>query len=393
MGIIGYIFLLIIPYLIGICISDRAVPLIQNLTIGTGSGTDDGPRTAGDWGSLVKENSNNVADAAEVNAFENIRFVIHRNGEATPCGHTVIPFSEAMVQYNAVPAATGGGQKSLGGKLPLSESSLNHMDKYQLDHLLTSIFGKYALPLSSCGVEEVPPDIQGPRRRTWGRGEDYKIDGVDSQFLTFCDMGQDHTTILPDHDRLLEIYTNNVNTLPCHFHTREGLRFTSYNQLVTYASQQLEKAVKEQSQPEKEECTMSEDGSSVCLSAPPTTMSDGTTRTILADVHLYAVPAGRPFVFAPSYVGEVFEISHVKPKSEKPISLKVMSVSPRVFDILNFFDTQESDAIVKKALAETSESHRIKRSSTGASGYNLNSQRTSENGFDTHGETAIVVKK
>lgn len=294
---------------------------------------------------------------------------------------------------------------------------MNHqMNKYQLDHFLTSVFGKHALPLSSCGVEQVPPDIQGSSRKTWGRGEGYKIDGVDSQFLTFCDMGPDHTTILPDHDLLLEIvswdstsanHNNNggggaggdmvVNTLPCHFHTREGLRFTSYQQLVTYVQQQREKILPQQQEntierdnEEEQECTISDDdGSSVCHS---TTLSEDTIIN-LVDVHLYAVPAGRPFVFAPSFVGEVFEISHVTPKSEKPISLKVMSVSPRVFDILNFFDVDESDAIVTKALAETSETHRIKRSSTGASGYNLNSQRTSENGFDTHGETAIIVKK
>ena len=35
----------------------------------------------------------------------------------------------------------------------------------------------------------------------------------------------------------------------------------------------------------------------------------------------------------------------------------------------------------------------MKRSTTGASGYNLNSKRTSENGFDTHGKEAMVVKR
>ena len=64
----------------------------------------------------------------------------------------------------------------------------------------------------------------------------------------------------------------------------------------------------------------------------------------------------------------------------------------RVFDVVNFFEEDESKAIVDKALRETSESHRIKRSSTGATGYNVNTQRTSENGFDTHGTTAVAVK-
>jgi len=35
----------------------------------------------------------------------------------------------------------------------------------------------------------------------------------------------------------------------------------------------------------------------------------------------------------------------------------------------------------------------MKRSSTGASGYNVNSQRTSDNGFDTNGKVAVDVKR
>lgn len=99
-------------------------------------------------------------------------------------------------------------------------------------------------------------------------------------------------------------------------------------------------------------------------------------------------------MFAPAYVGEIFRISHVRhPLNPEPVTLRVMSVSPKVFDVVDFFHEDESKAIVDKALKETSESHRIKRSSTGASGYNVNRQRTSENGFDTHGATAIEVKK
>ena len=67
----------------------------------------------------------------------------------------------------------------------------------------------------------------------------------------------------------------------------------------------------------------------------------------------------------------------------------VVLLLDRVLDVINFFQEGESRAIVNKALNEKSESHRIKRSSTGASGYNVNNQRTSENGFDTHGEAAI----
>jgi hypothetical protein len=111
-------------------------------------------------------------------------------------------------------------------------------------------------------------------------------------------------------------------------------------------------------------------------------------------LHLYAVPAGRVFMFAPSHIGEIIDLPHVTGGDpDKPVYLEVLSVSPRVFDLVNFFSKDESATIVERALEETSESHRIKRSSTGASGYTVNSGRTSESGFDTNGPTAMTLKK
>jgi hypothetical protein len=98
-------------------------------------------------------------------------------------------------------------------------------------------------------------------------------------------------------------------------------------------------------------------------------------------------------MFAPTFVGEIFHLPHVEGADEKDIYLEVISLSPRVFDIFNFFSRDESQAIVDRAIAEQSNSHKIKRSSTGASGYNLNAKRTSESGFDTHGPTSVKVKK
>jgi hypothetical protein len=345
--------ILIIPYLVGLAISDLVLPDTANTkvkSIGT------------EKFSKLKLQETQPSPSPKINIFENIRFAIHRNGEKKPCGHTTVILPDALAKLNIEE-----------GGLP---NSFDKMSLYELDNLLTASIGKHALPTSACGVEKAPPEIKGKKRMTWGRGEAYRIEGIDSQLLTYCDMGEEHTPILPDHDRLKEIITNGVNSYPCHFHTREGLRFTTYQQLVDYIQQQKLQSGREQ------ECSVGEDGTQVCSESHK-----------MFDVDLYAVPAGRPFVFAPSFIGEVFEIPHVTPKSEKPISLVVMSLSPRVFDVLNFFDNEESDAIVAKALAETSETHKIKRSSTGASGYNLNSQRTSENGFDTHGKTAIVVKK
>jgi hypothetical protein len=112
------------------------------------------------------------------------------------------------------------------------------------------------------------------------------------------------------------------------------------------------------------------------------------------ELHLYAVPAGRVFMFAPSHVGQVIALPHITggdPK--KPVELHVLSVQPRIFDITNFFTRDESNEIVRRAVEETRETHRIKRSSTGATGYNINQQRTSESGFDTEGATAMTLKR
>lgn len=190
-----------------------------------------------------------------------------------------------------------------------------------------------------------------------------------SSFLKYCDMGLDRTPIQLDHGRLRRLPGN--LSYPCHFHTREGRRVTSLKMLGELARDV---------QREDGECKAGEEG--VCANA------DGK-----AELHLYAVPAGRVFMFAPKHVGEIFELPHVKGLPDLPVYLEVLSLSPRVFDIYNFFSREESSTIVAKALAETSETHRMKRSSTGASGYNVNSQRTSENGFDTHGKEAQAVKR
>ena len=125
---------------------------------------------------------------------------------------------------------------------------------------------------------------------------------------------------------------------------------------------------------------------------------DESTQTCVASttkkaVHLYSVPAGRVFMFAPSYVGEIFHLPHVPGASDKTIYLEVMSLSPRVFDVFNFFNREESKQLVDRAIAEKSESHRIKRSTTGAGDKSVNSRRTSESGFDTSGKTALKIKR
>jgi len=348
-------FFVIIPYLVGLAISDRVFSGSND--IGMERFTD----TSGRW----------------IDPFQAVTFAIHRNGEPEPCSETIPSVSLAQ----AILDMTNENDMI---------SKLSSLSKYELDHYLTAALAKFLLPgqnsmgipsTQTCGPEHPPESVKGYKRRTWGRGENYVIDGVDSPFLTFCDMGEDHTPVLPDHNELIPVEsTSGVTTLPCHFHTREGMRITSYQQLVDFVQTKKDSL-------RNDECIVSNDGPTInsctALNQGPSTLS----------IHIYAVPAGRIFMFAPSYVGEIFEIEHVPSKIDQPISLKVMSLSPKVFDVINFFDKDESKDIVSKAIAETSESHKMKRSSTGASGYNVNNQRTSENGFDTHGKTAMIVKR
>lgn len=344
---------IVIPYIIGIALSSTILPHVSSFI------------------SVIEASSAGAQEASPPPG--GLSFAIHRNGEVSPCGSTIDDLQTTLIAI--LP------QDFIKNK----QNKLRNLDlpKHEVDFLLTTSFGKYLLPMSQCGPEQVPEQIKGNKRKTWGRGEDYKIEGVDSSFLNFCDMGEERTPILHDHDHLVPVVTggdtdldnesvNGVKTLPCHFHTREGLRITSLDQLMDLSS-------KNAFSHQNADCDMTE-GDQTCQM--PNT------------IHLYAVPAGRLFMFAPAYVGEVFRLEHLNNLINKePVTLRVLSVSPRVFDVINFFGEDESKAIVDKALKETSESHRIKRSSTGASGYNVNSQRTSENGFDTHGSTAVAVKK
>jgi hypothetical protein len=197
-----------------------------------------------------------------------------------------------------------------------------------------------------------------------------------SSMLKFCDMGVDRTTVQLDHGSLIDV--PGVGTKPCHFHTREGVRVTGLGQLAGLARA----AAAATTTALAGECA----NSGTCDVALTTTNRRG-------ELHLYAVQAGRQFMFAPKYVGEVFDLPHVSVPRNLPVRLEVISIVPKVFDVYNFFGREESAAIVDKALKETSDTHKMKRSSTGASGYSVNSQRTSENGFDTHGSVAQAVKR
>jgi hypothetical protein len=345
-----------LPYLVGCFLSSFILPedVVQNWIAPTvSSWTSDRALTdavAGASASVLsskceKRFQSLLGLQKDQNPFQDISIVIHRNGEATSCGNAV-------------------SESRFLDELRKNYATLNQdndecpaiLDKYQVESFLTKTLHQM---VDTC----VSTEKTGKKR-----------DG----FLGFCDMGPKKTPILLDHKNLVPVVhggPRNKTSLPCRFHTREGLRIAQLSQLTHMA----------QTSPEQEcESSATEGGGDQTCSAkegPPT------------EIHLYAVPAGRPYMFAPSYVGEIFHLPHVEGSDEKRIYLEVLSLNPRVFDVFNFFSRDESQELVDRAEAEKSESHRIKRSSTGASGYNINSRRTSESGFDTHGKMAVKVKK
>ena len=177
--------------------------------------------------------------------------------------------------------------------------------------------------------------------------------------------------------------------LPCRFYSREVLRIQNLEQLKVM----VEKAKKAPLQ----SCANPQDGDET--DAAENNCDDNApsvSPTSSPDIHLYAVPAGRVFHFAPAYVGETFHLDHLTllPDVTKPIVLKVLATSPKIFDILHVFTEEEAAIVVKRALAETSPTHKIQRSTTGSGGVaEVFNKRTSESGFDTHGQVALALKK
>ena len=267
-----------------------------------------------------------------------IDFVLHRNGEPSKCGSASIP--------------------SITNLLNEYDIDSNSMNKYDVETFLTRAFAENIDDAASCGSVDNHTAPEG--------------------ILSFCDMGVDRTPILLDHDRLVRLPGG---SLPCRWYTREGLRIKSLGQLEEMAAAAWSKNMQQQCE--------SSDTDQQCVQANE---SEGKSSVQL---HLYGVPAGRVFMFAPEYVGEIFDLSHLtlNPFKDNPIYLKVLSTNPRVFDVVNFFTGEEADEIVKRALEETSPSHKMHRSTTGTTEYSIFNKRTSSNAFDTHGLTAIKLKK
>mmetsp|Transcript_21825 Transcript_21825/g.29927 ORF Transcript_21825/g.29927 Transcript_21825/m.29927 type:complete len:506 (-) Transcript_21825:297-1814(-) len=110
--------------------------------------------------------------------------------------------------------------------------------------------------------------------------------------------------------------------------------------------------------------------------------------------NLYMVPKGRIFMWPTVEVGRRVEVTHLEDAPNgQPIVVETLSTSPRVFRLHNLFTHEEADAFIENALSISDEANRLKRSSTGAEGYTVNSRRTSENAFDGDSDVAKALKR
>jgi hypothetical protein len=279
-------------------------------------------------------------DAEEDDPFENVSVVLHRNGEADPCFATK-PTTSILHEIKSTLAT-------------MEYCPVQYDDKkYQVESFLSRTM--HRLTGNSCSSTESD--------RSASEG-----------LLGYCDMGERKTPILLDHEQLIPIQLEHGGSrhLPCHFHTRNGVRINSLRALGSHL------------------CNDTSNSCDDVIGTPQICRSQGDLR----EVHLVAVPAGRMFMFAPTHVNETIQLPHVNGADpSQPVYLQVLSLVPRVFELFNFFSTEESADLVQRALAETRDSHRIQRSSTGALGYAINSHRTSESGYDTNGKTAVAIKR
>lgn len=367
-------------------------------------------------GSFVDADSSSGAmslDLEDFGVLDQLQVMLHRNGEVSPC-YEPAEGSRSLAEAIQVAREKLAGWNS-NNPYPLDKQSAKvrkNFDMYQLDALLTlslaSMGGGYFTDLNTChaikynsvlaydrteDLEMVdededtfelfdssdPPEPHQTRVEV-GEKEKRQREMLRHNnaplFNKFCDAGTARTPVLSDHsfNHAIPAYGadgSEIDTtvLPCHFHTREGLRIRSLQHLLTLAHSTIQ----------KRECNSSVDTGGEYCAVP--------------ELHLYAVPVGRHFMFAAAYVGEVFHLDHIEQVLRAPMSLTALSLSPRIFEVHEFFNQEEADDIVQRALTETSETHRLKRSSTGRSGYNVNPTRTSDNAFDTHSHTAMTIKE
>jgi len=312
--------------------------------------------------------------------FGGVSFALHRNGEPDPCGAVVASasaaeaFREALGEMDLCERGEGAKQQRP-----------QELDKYQLETLLTTMFA------NDEGLRQQDADGGGAPLC----GSTDNATAASAGLRGFCDMGPERTVVQNDHDKLVLVPPDPASdieegSLPCRFYTREGVRIDSLSALASLVDEARKSSSSsdctggdaKQQQQEGEEGTC---GNNASPSPSPS-----------AVVHLYAVPAGRVFMFAPAYIGERFVLEHMKDDmvvGGKPLVLEVISVNPRVFELYDFFSIEEGNRIVERAVKETSKTHGLHRSTTGSVGGSVFNRRTSENAWDTSGPDAKAIKR
>jgi len=308
-----------------------------------------------------------TATATAATSTTTISITIHQNGEAESCGSADLQLSKTDLL------------------------STVH-DKYQVEQLITQWLSQALVPQQS----------------------DFKLED-------YCDMGPEKTPILWDHDHLRRVPQPNNNNnnrnpfLPCRWHTQNGQRITSFTQLFDLATAMTESPITTIRGIVDDHRQHTCDNNLPVDSHSTHQCRDATTTTATQSIHLVAVPAGRLFVFAPTYVGQVFRLSHLSTIPESPIdsssstttttttttttsspddmTLTVLSLFPRVFEVQYLFTKQEASELITRALTETSPTHKLTRSSTGTTSRTFFSRRTSETAFDPQGAVAVRLKQ
>jgi len=209
-----------------------------------------------------------------------------------------------------------GFVSATAGEIANAKVHLNHesMSKFEVESSLTELLLTKLNP-GECGSKD-------------------DTSRADS-FAGYCDAGQERTVIQYDSEQLRRIGPE--NTLPCRFYTREGLLVDSVERLEVLAAKEKQLT----------DCFVNHLGLEEC--ATPT-------------LDLYAVPAGRVFMFAPKEVGEKFVIDHVEDAVGERFVMEVVSLEPRVFELFNFFTLEEADQLMERALSETDELFKLQRS-------------------------------
>jgi hypothetical protein len=350
------------------------------------------------------------------------RIALHFNGDPTVWGNIDISNS-----------TTAGAGMTDGDD---NEHEFDMDNKYHFEAAFTEYVASYSTANHCKNSSRTTSTITSPSNgdRTNCPPEDVdtrlevvKDDATDRapfDLLNYCDMGPNRTVVQRDSHRLVRVRNQFGNvTLPCRWYSREGVRIVSMQHFQLVLLAQIDSNAAD------------DNNDNITSTAPHavTVESDGTTRLhsnhdgsdLPTDIvetftfHVYAVPAGRVFMFAPSSVGETFRLDHIVLPPPPPtttmsnhdenetdhqqreqimsssniVSLEVLSLEPRIFDIHHFFSAEESRQLVEKATSETSETHKFHRSMTGTTSSSIYSQRTSENAWDTHGTTALLIKR